>query len=463
MCCSFVSVILVAYRRRLKHVRESIDTACLSLNRLCDLLLETKDEFTNHYLSSKDTTIMLNGLKDLFEHSGDVEQIRIMTISPDHWGRMMVQRWFNCSEHQARLALLLKKNKGRLAFPEYSNGNKPLSNITINAVTEFYLQDGISRASPRKKDVIYINKEPTPIRYLEITGREAFEQFIYQHPHISIGRSSFYALRPRQIKITAPIDTCLCIYHENMMLLLKVSKKTHMYWIEDLFQAWNKVLKSDSLRSGTNIESINYKYLVNRLVCSIPLEECFNRHCASCNIRNPSDILLENVILDENVCVSWSQWKSVNGKVELCNVSGSMSLLINEIDDQWETFLYHSYITTEQKEYITTLRSNSSDVTYIVAQLDFAENFSMIHQREVQGYHWNNKQATVFTIHMKIGFVQKNIVIISDHMCHNTSFVYVAQQVIVDFIKENFPLVKKINYLRFVSQIFPVKILSFST
>jgi hypothetical protein len=80
--------------------------------------------------------------------------------------------------------------------------------------------------------------------------------------------------------------------------------------------------------------------------------------------------------------------------------------------------------------------------------MDFAENYTFVRQREVQAAHWNNQQATVFTIHIKIGQRHKNIVIISDYMHHDTAFVYCAQRLAVEFVKNHFPLVKKIIYLR---------------
>ncbi|CAF4104405.1 unnamed protein product, partial [Rotaria sordida] len=267
---------------------------------------------------------------------------------------------------------------------------------------------------------------------VEITIREAFQAFILQNPAVNIGKSSFYALRPREVKCIAPLDTCLCIYHENMDLLLK---------------GLNKYLKVNSLVQNGGFEVITNKYLINRIICSIPTENCFTRQCNMCGMINPSDIFKENnnINYDENAI--WSQWKTLNNKVDLFHMNGSYDSLLDEIDSHWTTFLLHSYFTTEQKEYIKNLRLNSSDNTYIVAQIDFAENFTIFHQREVQGYHWNNKQITIFTIHLKAGLINKNVVIISDYMSHNTIFVYVAQGLIVDFIKTNFPLVKKINYL----------------
>jgi hypothetical protein len=196
------------------------------------------------------------------------------------------------------------------------------------------------------------------------------------------------------------------------------------------------------------LELITDKYLIERIVCGIPNEFCFTRHCNVCNTINPSDILLENIEINSDDNISWSQWKTLNNKVDLQHINGSIDSFLSEIDYQWEAFLLHWHITKEQREYIKILRLNSSSNTYILIQFDFAENFKIFQQREVQGYHWNNNQVTIFTIHLKLGHVNKNIVIISDHMTHNTSFVYVAQEIIVNFIKKHFPTVNKINYLR---------------
>ena len=75
-------------------------------------------------------------------------------------------------------------------------------------------------------------------------------------------------------------------------------------------------------------------------------------------------------------------------------------------------------------------------------------NFTLIRQREVQQWFFSQHQATLFTIHLTIGREQRNVAIISNYMEHITSFVYCAQQILVRFIKKNFPLVKKINYVR---------------
>ena len=94
-------------------------------------------------------------------------------------------------------------------------------------------------------------------------------------------------------------------------------------------------------------------------------------------------------------------------------------------------------------------------------QIDFAENYKFVRQRAPQSAHWNTDQATLFTIHFKIGTEHRCMVIISDYMSHDSKFVWLAQEDIVNFLKKHYPRVKKINYVRYVDiKIFYYSIIS---
>jgi hypothetical protein len=146
-----------------------------------------------------------------------------MTIAPLSWGRVMLSKWFGCSDHHGRQAFLLRQEKKVLAFPECSRGNKFFDHDTIELIVQFYLQDGISRMSSNTKDVIKIKNELVPVRFMEMTVYEALRKFYDDYPMIKVGKSSFDSLRPRQVKLNCPHETCMCHIHENMSLLLQVS------------------------------------------------------------------------------------------------------------------------------------------------------------------------------------------------------------------------------------------------
>jgi hypothetical protein len=71
------------------------------------------------------------------------------------------------------------------------------------------------------KDTILINKQPVAVRFMEMTVLDAYRLFNERHP-AAIARSTFNSLRPREVKIASPHETCMCIIHENMDLLVKV-------------------------------------------------------------------------------------------------------------------------------------------------------------------------------------------------------------------------------------------------
>lgn len=211
-CCS----------RHTRDIRNKVGHVCSLLRDLCETLTRKEDQSPVFDLSSNDSNEFLDGLKHLYKESSDIEQIRLLTIAPAEWGRVKIQEWFESTDHQARQALILRQHKGILAFPEYSRGNQCLSDTTVILIRDFYLQDGTSRASSYKKDIIHIKKIAVPVRFMEITIREAFRQFQLDHPAVEVGKSSFYSLRPRQVKILAPHETCMCMFHENMNLVLTV-------------------------------------------------------------------------------------------------------------------------------------------------------------------------------------------------------------------------------------------------
>ncbi|CAF4623453.1 unnamed protein product [Rotaria socialis] len=144
-------------------------------------------------------------------------------------GQPQYQRNFNSGQNQARRSLVLRKNGGVLAYSQCLRGNLPLSDATFDAVVKFYCEDDISRVSSNVKDTILINKQPVPVRFMEMTVLDAYRIF-NERQSDAVARSTFNSLRPREVKIASPHETCMCTTHENMDLLLK---------------AWNNYYQND--------------------------------------------------------------------------------------------------------------------------------------------------------------------------------------------------------------------------
>ena len=195
--------------------------------------------------------------------------------------------------------------------------------------------------------------------------------------------------------------------------------------------------------------------LVNKAVCTLSTENCYRQQCDNCSSRNGSDLLMiDEDDLDETLDTNWSLWVTTNNRVELQHFHGSFRSLIEQLNSRWSSFITHTYVTRQQREYIKTLKLTSTFTTFAVIHVDFAENFTFVIQKEIQSAYWNTKQSSLYTIVLDIGNDHRNMVIISNRMQHDTTFVYCTQQLIVKFIREEYPTVSKINYVRYEITLF---------
>ena len=110
-----------------------------------------------------------------------------------------------------------------------------------------------------------------------------------------------------------------------------------------------------------------------------------------------------------------------------------------------------TYLLQSTTTRIRQVSSNIIDWQELHHRTDrFLHELHLIRQREVEQGFFSQNQATLFTVHLIIGSEHEDMAIVSDYTEHNTAFVYCAQSMIVNFVKNHYPLVKKINYLRWV-------------
>ena len=107
---------------------------------------------------------------------------------------------------------------------------------------------------------------------------------------------------------------------------------------------------------------------------------------------------------------------------------------------------------TSQALYLRKLKENVP-LNEIILLLDFAENYSFVCQGSVQGFHWNNNHATVysFTLYEKDinGSLNcRSLCIISNERNHGAHTVHAFVTRIIEHIKQVIPNVVKIHYFR---------------
>lgn len=140
-------------------------------------------------------------------------------------------------------------------------------------------------------------------------------------------------------------------------------------------------------------------------------------------------------------------WKKINKRYELVHTTGSFDVLLKEIDKIWSTFITHNFYTEKQRNYIGIIKEKSTNDTYANVQMDFAQSYGFVIQQEIQCAYYFRQQASIFTVYIKIDKELRNIAIISDSLLHDAKFVYASQMIIVDFLRKEYPNIKKINYI----------------
>ena len=185
----------------------------------------TAENFAPLGLSMQEVEDFVYRLRCLVDKSNYHEQVLLMQTAPVEWGWKKIEQFFRCTSHQARLAVFQRTEHNDLSKPTDGRGNKPFDSGLAQTIQEFYLNEEISRQSSSTKDTRTPKDVGTVvIRYMTMSIGETFELFKTRYPDIKVGRSKFYSLRPSWVRENCPHDVSMCIQHQNIDLLLTVSK-----------------------------------------------------------------------------------------------------------------------------------------------------------------------------------------------------------------------------------------------
>ncbi|CAH1115842.1 unnamed protein product [Psylliodes chrysocephalus] len=200
-----------------------------------------------------------------------------------------------------------------------SNRRKKLLTEKYKLVKEFLERDEISRLCPGKNDVITKNKIKKQKRLLTDSIKNTYKMFRFAYPHTKISYSLFCKLRP--FYVLSPNaksrETCLCVIHENVLLL--VSKM--------------KLLKIINENSSSEI--------VNSLCCRDQTELCSERSCAACKEKT----IVTNEFNSDDI-TSYKKWETAK-----------VTLLIKGVEKQCQKTI-KKQITCTKRELVVVLENS---------------------------------------------------------------------------------------------------------
>lgn len=282
-----------------------------------------------------------------------------------------------CENKKTAIIEHLAQSVGLIPKRTHERSSLQISDKIKDHIYNFYIRDDVSYQLPGKRDTIVVKQnDGSKITYqkriLFNSLRENYELFIEENQGMTVSRSFFAELRPPFVILKAALAhrNCLCIYHENVCLLLKSLHK--------------------SIRG-------NYCSLLemfgNSLVCDTNNVDCMFSRCLNCEDFKKN---IHNNISDHSIQITWSQWTNESGRSVKKEFSGKITEAVLLLESKVEHFLIHVYIKRQQSNYFEHLKENVTEEK-VLLQVDFAENFNMKEQDEIQTAHWASAPLSIFT------------------------------------------------------------------
>nr|XP_042900443.1 uncharacterized protein LOC122269779 [Parasteatoda tepidariorum] len=248
---------------------------------------------------------------------------------------------------------------------------------------------------------------------------EAHQLFLSENPDFSIEKSKFHEMRPKFVLPSGKKDqeVCMCVYHENIDMILSG------------IGALSPDLPSNS------------EAIAKETVCGFDEKHisCIDRLCSICGVEKYLDDKVPFENLDCTVKYYQGQQNEVGFTVkrEIVTVLGSAK---EEIGSQLHLLSRHTYNASKQHFEFRYSKENLSNDEVII-HVDFAENYSIKHDREIMSAHWETDSVTLYTCVTYYkdetnSLAHQSYAIVSDDLSHNKNSVKIFNEEIVAHLKE---------------------------
>lgn len=245
---------------------------------------------------------------------------------------------------------------------------------------------------------------------------------VYSTLGVDVSRSMFAQLRPPHImvKSSMPHRVCLCLYHQNVSLLI------------DALSKFVNGSACDDLQTFTT-----------SLVCDESNEQCMSSNCNYCS--NNFKLNVEAKIIDETVTIKWCQWNNNNGRAAKIEQEGTVKECVQLLSEKIKQYLNHVFIKREQSKFFEQMKDNSDDKS-IVVQVDYAENFTTEEQDAIQSAHWSTKSISIFTAHAWCDPLNFSFALPSNNVTHNKFCINTCLDFLIGELKQYLPDLKTIIF-----------------
>lgn len=409
-------------KRKVKEAQEKIVSTIMNVGGVSEnSILEAS--LTQTCSNCKDYIKLLDELIKKCQEVTLKEKVQILTLAPKSWSIKKTAEEFKVSTRTVRDARKFEV----LAMPNKKRGNV-LSEVTKECVKNFFEDDEFSRICPGKKDYVTVRADGDKIqmqkRLLLCNLKEMYKAY-KERNQPKIGFSMFCHLRPKwcvTVGSSGMHSVCVCIIHQNVKLMI----------------------------AGSNIVG-DYKTLIKRCVCDMESKECMLHRCEECPGEGALKEYLADFYKDNNPeeIIEFKQWLQTD-RHTLDRKQLSIEDFVNELSSKIWNLSNHHYISKHQSSHLRAIKDKLK-IGELVILMDFSENYNFVVQDAVQGFHWENSQATLhpFAVYYVEEKLQcASICIISDCLRHDTVVVHISLVYVIEYLKK---LVGEIKYIYYFS------------
>ena len=128
--------------------------------------------------------------------------------------------------------------------------------------------------------------------------------------------------------------------------------------------------------------------------------------------------------------------------------TGTVLKCVKMLKSKTPQYLSHVFIKRKQSAYFEYIKDNADDTT-VVCQVDYAENFTLQYQDQVQSAHWSKKQISIFTAYTWLGGSGgegSSYGFVSNSTDHNKYSVIACLEILINEIASVMPDVRQIIF-----------------
>nr|XP_037875642.1 uncharacterized protein LOC119630403 [Bombyx mori] len=276
----------------------------------------------------------------------------------------------------------------------------------IESIETFYNDDAVSTISAGKKEFITKNKRRMQKRYLAAPLKVLHKKMLAE-TDVKVSYSFFTKHRPFWVLQPKPTnrETCLCIQHTNMELLIK------------------------SLYNASIIGEKNSNEIVSHLCCDPNNTKCLLRQCNFCK-----DKVISYKEFSNSTNLTFFQWRKTSKetvtkkalkKKQVLTVKAQVTTqpltAIRKLKRLMCPFLLHVHNIVAQYTTMKHLKANLN-VSEAVIHVDFSENYCLKYAEEVQSFHFGGSRQQV-SLHTSVIYTH----IFSVGAIHSTSICTISR------------------------------------